>query len=1142
MDGEFGFAPANYIEITGKTEQKSPPLAMSPETSGRGVEPEQTPSPVSPVSPARAGPAAALAGIMHRKSPSTDSAPASSAILPSRRPQFTPEDSEEDTAVPSLPQRPPSQQLSPPTQYATARSPESPGVAASPPYNRAVSQNYDEDRAHVNNGGFHLYSVNEVVSAMGRNNKLPTVLGLNVATGVIMIAPEKSRDGPQQDWTAEKLTHYSIEGKHVFMELVRPSKSIDFHAGAKDTAQEIVAALGDIAGASRGEGLREVIEAASGGPGRKKGKILYDFMAQGDDEVTVAADDEVVVIDDTKSEEWWMVKRMKNGKEGVVPSSYVEITGFVPPPRSSSGLNAAKSIVEQNRLEEERLAKEAAQSSKGQNGGDKKGSEVGPGLKLPERGSSIARGDYNNHTSQRSKKDSKHGKSSSTSKSSEYMYNSEAHLLITETEPNMSKTRTWTDRSGSFKVEAEFIGLKDGKIHLHKLNGVKIAVPVGKMAVEDLEFVERITGQSLDDEKPLSDIRRRSTQSVKEGDRRKVQAAPVPRSGATVEQAKPPKPEGQEYDWFDFFLKAGVSPYQCERYAFNFSKDSMDENVLADISAPVLRTLGLKEGDILRVMKYLDTKFGRTGRLRMTLRQNFDGAKADMTEGATSPDNAGGGLFSGPGGALRNNTRKGRPAAPVQSDDVVDANMLKSKDAREEKAKERTETPLAQAPAPPKKDANGFDDNAWDIKPSKQPAQQLSQKPVGAPPAMNIAPPQQTLSSSLLDLSLLSPPLQPTPAQNTSVQQPQQMQNSQSPPPAASQQAMQQQSMQQQPTGANPSFFSQLGSQPTGAQLPQQNPSQQSFSIQQQNQQNQQTFQNQLQPQQTAAPRQRPQAPQQIQSGPLVPPPPARPLSAPQTQPQNSNFGPPPLQPQLTGYQLQTHLQPQVAAPGQSLNDLNQQRLQQQQIGQQQQFQQQQFGQQLQTQPPGFGHQLQQQPTGFAQPNPPFTQFNNGIVPQQTGFGQQFPQQPGLQNMQNPYVNGQQAGSPFADPRTQQQTGGFQPLQPQSTGYQPQFQLSLQPQQTGINSVLSPALQPQQTGVNGFSRPSFGQPPPPMPPMPPMPQQQPAAAPLLPQKTGPAPPVRFGTTPNKLVPQKTGRANLAAASKLNSSFYHLCKG
>ena len=155
-------------------------------------------------------------------------------------------------------------------------------------------------------------------------------------------------------------------------------------------------------------------------------------------------------------------------------------------------------------------------------------------------------------------------------------------------------------------------------------------------------------------------------------------------------------------------------------------------------------------------------------------------------------------------------------------------------------------------------------------------------------------------------------------------------------------------------------------------------------------------------------------------------------------------------------------------------------------------------------------------------------------MPQQTAIGQPYqmvPRPSELQGMQNPYINGQQTGSPFADPRGQQQTGGFQPLQPQNTGYQAQFQPSLQPQQTGINSILAPALQPQQTGVNGFSRPGFGQAPPPIPPMPSMPSQ-PAAAPLLAQKTGPAPPVRFGTpAANKLVPQRTGRANLASASE-----------
>lgn len=256
-----------------------------------------------------------------------------------------------------------------------------------------------------------------MVSAIGKKKKLPTTLGLNLATGIIMIAPEKSRDGPQQEWSAEKLTHYSIEGKHVFLELVRPSKSVDLHAGAKDTAQEIVAGLGEIAGAARAEGLREVLEIGAGGGGRKKGTILYDFMAQGDDEVTVGIGDDVIVLDDTKSEEWWMVRRIKNGKEGVVPSSYVEITGTTAP-TTSTGINAGRSTVEQNRLEEEKLAKDALKSTKGQERSKAKGSEVGPGVKLPERGSSLTGGNGDRESSQKSKRSSKDGKSGSSSKSS----------------------------------------------------------------------------------------------------------------------------------------------------------------------------------------------------------------------------------------------------------------------------------------------------------------------------------------------------------------------------------------------------------------------------------------------------------------------------------------------------------------------------------------------------------------------------------------------------------------------------------------------------------------------------------------------------------------------------------------------------
>lgn len=59
-------------------------------------------------------------------------------------------------------------------------------------------------------------------------------------------------------------------------------------------------------------------------------------------------------------------------------------------------------------------------------------------------------------------------------------------------------------------MDAQFLGLKDGKINLHKMNGVKIAVPVSKMSLEDLEYVEAATGISLDEDKPLSSMKRKS--------------------------------------------------------------------------------------------------------------------------------------------------------------------------------------------------------------------------------------------------------------------------------------------------------------------------------------------------------------------------------------------------------------------------------------------------------------------------------------------------------------------------------------------------------------------------------------------------------------------------------------------------------
>lgn len=702
-------------------------------------------------------------------------------------------------------------------------------------------------------------------------------------------------------------------------------------------------------------------------------------------------------------------------------------------------------------------------------------------------------------------------------------------------------------------MEAQFIGLKDGKIHLHKLNGVKIAVSVSKMAIEDLEYVEGVTGESLDDDKPLSDIRRRSLQTSKEKDDQKKSqsASSVPKPAVSVEISNS-EPKPPDYDWFDFFLKAGVNHHQCERYASNFKRDSMDESVLPDITPPVLRTLGLKEGDILRVMKYLDTKYGRTGEKSKPRNVSFGAEeviKSDEDGGiATSPTGNGGGLFSGPGGALRNNTRKGRPAPAVQNDDVVDAQTFKQR-VGGERIDERSEpAPTATLRIPDKKPLSGFDDAAWDVKPLKQ-APITSQSPSAAAAPATTAPSQPPLTGALAELSLLSAPLQPTVLHN-GTQQVKQMQTQLPSQPA-------QQIQPAQPTGTGQPFFSPLNPQTAGPQQQQQigpQPPSMPTPI------GQQAFQAQQPQQQIVASRQRPQAPPVTQQSSLLPPPP-RPLSAPQNVSQPNSFGPPPLQPQLTGVQHLSNTQNRIANPGHSLNELEQlrlQNLQQQQLIQQQQFQQQQQRQmqqqqqqqQKQQQQPLQVQQFSQQaiypqPTGFVpQQSQGFGQFGNGIPVQATGYSQQA-QQPAPFQDQQQFLGTQQAGAPLSQPSQPQQLGSFpQPLMPQITGYLPQPQPSTAPQ--SINALLPPALIPQNTAApNGFrpgpsigfpsgGQPTFNLPPPPIPSSSAFQQTPPLLQPLQPQKTGPAPPIRFGIAPEakKLVPQPTGlRANLSHASQ-----------
>lgn len=563
------------------------------------------------------------------------------------------------------------------------------------------------------------------------------------------------------------------------------------------------------------------------------------------------------------------------------------------------------------------------------------------------------------------------------------------------------------------------------------------------MSVKDLEYVELITGISLDEDKPLSEVKR--AQSTRAAAPTKEQSSTTSsRIGASIE---PPK---SDYDWFQFFLSCDVPVGLCERYAQAFTKDSMDESVLPDVDTTVLRNLGIREGDIIKIMRYLDKRFNRDPKKRA-------GNGEDE-----------GGLFSGPGGTLRNNTRKGRPAPATQTSDTVDPKAF---------SQQKEQGTDGSAPSPsatrPKGGESGFDDDAWDVKPSKQAEAPAKAAPTPEPeakaPTPEAAPPP---TGALLDLSLLSKPLEPVKAQSTAspqvVQPPPQPAPPQQPAATAA-----------QPPGASPAFFAGLSQQQTGLQnaMPTgpTGPSQPlNLGL--------------------GGARQRPMAPQMTAGqGGLVPPPPARPLSAPQSA-QPSSFAPPPLQPQMTG----------MTPPGQSLNDLNQQRMTQQYTG-----------------------AFQPQPTSQG-----MIGFNSGMgmAPQPTGFGTNQFGQPGMIGPAQPMQ------SPFSDPRPQ----SFAPIQNQPTGFQGGFTPGQQfpPPGGNVNAYLPPSLEPQRTGMppmqtqqTGFGG-GFGQGfAPGMNNNTMVQAQPPPAAPLVPQQTGPAPPVRFGVA-DKIAPQATGRrANLAQASK-----------
>ncbi|KAI8456989.1 hypothetical protein BY996DRAFT_4578923 [Phakopsora pachyrhizi] len=489
-------------------------------------------------------------------------------------------------------------------------------------------------------------------------------------------------------------------------------------------------------------------------PTGKCATALYDFDAQGDDELTVKEGDRLFVLDDVTDDDWWKCAKQSNGQEGVVPASYIEVDDGQPsgnPQAADAAISAAAAEdAKKRRIQEEEDAKLAQQLADEDQSEMRLANAQAADRKVAVAREAEQRKAMEAEAASRRKRESEY-RSTQRREAERSMLSSSltsgpmppkltarpdsaqsinfAGGLSTPAPPRrpdsapregrskpQGQIRTWRDRTGQFKVEAEFRGLQNGKIRLHKINGVIIEVPLTKMSTEDVIWLEGATARSLrqedTDEIPLAKLSLSPTSAAASSTKTRPTSESARRSNG------PPK---KVIDWFEFFLNAGCDLDDCTRYASNFERDRIDESLLTELESSTMRNLGLREGDVIRVRKHIKMKYGNSGETSNDqnaeqIRLDEELAKSLQDQDSSSAPNI---FTNGPNGSLKT-TRRGRPAPARAGSSTVDVTSLKLIDTTsspEESSAQNSpfSAPITATTAPTE---NNFDDDAWQVRPN----------------------------------------------------------------------------------------------------------------------------------------------------------------------------------------------------------------------------------------------------------------------------------------------------------------------------------------------------------------------------------------------------------------------------------------
>ncbi|KAI8885490.1 hypothetical protein K501DRAFT_293458 [Backusella circina FSU 941] len=347
----------------------------------------------------------------------------------------------------------------------------------------------------------------------------------------------------------------------------------------------------------------------------KWGISIYSFDAEGGEEMSVKENEQLYVVDYERTDGWWQVQKV-DGDVGIIPSSYVQFDDEDDDTAASTNIDdiRRKREEEERELKNRRLAEErereqqkrreqeererrfAEENSRREEEARKREEENRHRQQEEERRRQVqeaakrAEEERLRKVEEEYRRDDMERKASrSVSRTSTVSRSntvSKSHQDLPKPDP--TKIRTWTDRSGTFKVEAQFIDFHNGKLRLHKLNGVKIDVPVGKMCAEDVRWVDQ-------------QQRRISTPAPAPV----VQESSVPilsRSNTTGQ-----KKLNKRWDWFDWFMAIGIPMQASLQYASSFKAEKLDDSDISQLTHKQMKTLGLKEEHVRRVERFIET-------------------------------------------------------------------------------------------------------------------------------------------------------------------------------------------------------------------------------------------------------------------------------------------------------------------------------------------------------------------------------------------------------------------------------------------------------------------------------------------------------------------------------------------------------